>query len=105
MALTLVQFRKFFGQEFQFLVRHVFEIDQLLASAPNGTDHFIKLKVHRLGITVLGALNEEDHDKGYDGRARVDYQLPRIRKMKEGPGRRPDQNHEDRGQAGPYGAN
>jgi hypothetical protein len=46
-------------------------------------DQFIKLRLNGRSITVLGVLNDEDHQKRNDGSARVDNELPRVGEVKQ----------------------
>src|SRR5947207_288037 len=46
--------------------------------------------MQRLGVTVLGVLDEKDHQKRDNVGNAVDDQLPRIRKVKIRPSQRPD---------------
>ena|SRR5438874_13667466 len=49
--------------------------------------------MNSFGISVLGVLNQEYHEKGDDGRGGVDDQLPSVGEMKSGAGEEPDGNH------------
>ena len=46
-------------------------------------DEFVQLQVQRLGVTVLGVLDEENHQEGDDRRTGIDDELPGVREMKE----------------------
>ena len=46
---------------------------------------FVELELDGPRVTVLAVLNEEDHQKGHDRRARVDHKLPVSEKPKIGP--------------------
>jgi hypothetical protein len=48
--------------------------------------------VDRLGIAVLGVLDQEDHEERHNGRARIDDQLPGIREAEEGASYGPGQD-------------
>jgi hypothetical protein len=60
-----------------------------------GPDHFIKFQMHRLGIAVLGVLNQENHQESHDSSPGIYDQLPGIGKMKGGAGERPRENDQD----------
>ena len=49
--------------------------------------------MNSFGISVLGVLNQEYHEKGDNGRGGVDDQLPSVGEMKSGAGEEPDGNH------------
>ena len=53
------------------------------------------------GIAVLGVLNQEHHQECDDGRARINNQLPGIRKMKRRSGHAPNYDDENRYREGP----
>lgn len=63
---------------FDLFVVELFEINQQVAGALGNANQFIQLEVKRLSVFVLGVLDEEDHEKGHDCGAGIDYQLPRI---------------------------
>jgi hypothetical protein len=80
----------------QFVVTEIFEIDQAGASPCNPTQQFIQLQVKRFGFTILGVLDEENHQESNDCSARVDHQLPGIGEVEIWAGDAPDYD----GQAG-----
>lgn len=58
-------------------------------------------------IPVLGVLDEEDHQKGDDGRAGIDHELPSVAEVEKRAGNDPDDDNGDRqekcdGIASPY---
>ena len=55
----------------------------------DGANQFIQFDMHRLGVTVLGILNQEDHQECDDGRSRIDDELPSIAKAEEWTGDQP----------------
>jgi len=57
-------------------------------------DEFVKLDLNGGAVAVLRILNQEDHQEGYDGGARIDDKLPRVRIIEEGAA---DAPHEDDG--------
>ena len=75
---------------FEFIFRHLIEVDEAVARFFHGMNQLIELELHDLGVAVLRVLNEEHHEEGDDGRAGVDDELPGVREAEERPGRRPD---------------
>ena len=47
-------------------------------------------------IPVLGVLDEEDHQKGDDGRAGIDHELPSVAEVEKRAGNDPDDDNGDR---------
>src|SRR5215831_17167756 len=60
-----------------------FEIEQGIVRAFQYPDDFVELDLHGLGVAVLGILDEKDHEKRDNRRARIDYELPCIAKMEK----------------------
>src|SRR5947208_12061377 len=50
--------------------------------------------MHRFGVTILGVLNQKNHQKRNDGRSSIDDQLPRVGEMKDRAGEEPNNNNE-----------
>jgi hypothetical protein len=88
----LVQRMKLLLQLLQLLVRELLHVHQLIPCPLHSTDQFIELEMNRLGIAVLGVLDQKDHEKGHNGRARINHQLPGIREAEEGAGHGPDED-------------
>ena len=88
----LSQSPKLFFKFLQVPIGEIFKIDKLISCALQCADYLIKFEMHRFGVTVLRVLNQEDHQKRNDRRCRVNYQLPRIGKMKSGASYEPDKN-------------
>ena len=65
-------------ERFDLRLGQVFHIDQPIAGAFKRGDDLIELQMDCQRIFVLAALDEEYHQEGNDGRAGIDYQLPRI---------------------------
>src|SRR5262245_5232016 len=65
----------------EFLVAEIFEIHESVAGAGNSAEKFVEFQVKRFGIAVLSVLNDENHQKGDDRRARVDDELPGVREV------------------------
>jgi len=55
----------------------------------DGANQFIQFDMHRLGVTVLGILNQEYHQECNDRCSRIDDELPGIAKAKEWTGDQP----------------
>src|SRR6185437_4069666 len=77
-------------QSHQLLFRHFLEIEKAVSRRSVNANEFVELQLHRLSVAVLAVLNQEDHQKGHDGRSGIDDQLPRIGKSEERTHRRPD---------------
>src|SRR5262245_11836912 len=60
--------------------------------------------MNRDGVFVLRSLDQKHHQESNDRRARVDDELPRIRKMKERSGDGPNNNGPEREQKSVRGA-
>ena len=52
-------------------------------------DQLIKFRLNGRSVPVLRVLNDEDHQKRNDGRARVDNELPRVGEVKQRTTERP----------------
>lgn len=65
-------------EQLQLLFGKIFEHHEIVASAFHGANQFIEFEVDRFGVAVLHVLDEEHHEKGDDGGAGVDDQLPAI---------------------------
>ena len=63
--------------------------------APGAAQQFVDLDVQRIGIAVLGVLDEEDHEEGNDGGRGIDHQLPGIVEVEERPADRPCQDQSE----------
>jgi len=57
------------------------------------SDQFIKLDLKSCAVAILRILDQKYHEKGNDGRACIDDQLPRIRILKNGSRYGPNDNH------------
>src|SRR5437667_8281681 len=77
---------------FQVFVGKFFKIDKFISRTFEGADDLIQFQMDRLGIAVLGVLDQEHHEKGDDRCRRINNELPRIGEMKGGTGEDP---HED----------
>jgi hypothetical protein len=58
--------------------RHIFEPHQTRPGFGDGAEQFVQLQVDCLRVSVLGRLDQKDHQEGDDGGARVDDQLLTI---------------------------
>jgi hypothetical protein len=63
--------------------------DQPGPRALHATKQLIELELDGFRISILGVLHQEDHQKGHDGRSRIDHELPRVRVVLEGAQGRP----------------
>src|SRR5436190_12085191 len=86
----LVQSLEFFLHFFHLFVRKLFKIDKFITRTLKGTDQLVQFQLNGFPVAVLRVLNQEYDQEGYDGGAGVDDKLPRIGKMKQHPGRAPD---------------
>src|SRR5271157_1338969 len=62
----------------QFEIGQSLDIDHLISSLVHGPDQLIQLQIDRAGIAVLSVLDEEDHEKGYEGRSHTDDLRPPV---------------------------
>src|SRR5215471_3520890 len=51
-------------------------------SAFRGSDQFVEFQLDCLSVSILGVLNEKDHQEGDDRSARIYDQLPRVAEVK-----------------------
>jgi hypothetical protein len=58
------------------------------------TNQLVELDMHRLGVTVLGVLDQEHHQEGDDRGAGIDHQLPGVADSEQRPGDHPHQHHQ-----------
>ena len=70
----------------------IFNVNQAIAGAAHGRNNFVKFQMNRQCVFILGALDQKDHQKGDDCCARVNHELPRIRKFEDRSGECPDEN-------------
>ena len=63
----------------------LFEIHEHVVRAGGDAQQLIELDLHGDRIAVLRALDQEHHEEGDDGGARVDHELPGIAPVKMGP--------------------
>ena len=68
----------------------LFERHHAIAGVLVGVNELVELQMKRMGVTVLGVLDEEHHEKGHDRRAGVDDELPRVRVVEHAAGDRPE---------------
>ena len=54
----------------------------------------VEFHLYRRTVTVLGVLDEENHEEGDDGRSSVDNELPCVGKAEQGAVERPDRDHQ-----------
>src|SRR6266480_117700 len=101
MLRFLTEAFELFLQSLQSFVRQVFKIDKFVSRAFDGADNLIEFKMHCFGIAVLSVLNQKHHQKRDDGGARINDQLPGVRKMKSRSGEEPHQNDQHRPGEGP----
>jgi hypothetical protein len=90
------------SEPLQFGIRQVLNVDHLVVRLVDGLNDLVQLQVNRLGIAVLGVLDQENDKKCYDRRSRVDDQLPSIRIMKIGSRDQPDQDREQSDKERPF---
>ena len=84
----------------EFLIAQVFEINKAGASAADAAEKFVQFEVKSFGVAVLGVLNNENHQKGDDGRAGVDDELPGIGEVEHRTEHGPDHDGGERQQKG-----
>ena len=79
------------------LVAAVLQIDKPVACRFQASQQLIKLEVQGTRIAALRVLDQEHHEEGNDGRARINHQLPGIRVAEEWPRDRPGEHQHARG--------
>jgi len=82
-------------------IAEVLDIDHCVARFVDGMDELVELEINCAGITILRVLDEEDHQKGHDGGARIDDELPAIGVVEDGAEDGPDNNDADRARKRP----
>ena len=60
----------------------IFDVQEGVARGFRSPNKLVKLYVKCFRIAILGVLDQEHHQERDDGRACVDYQLPRVAKAK-----------------------
>jgi hypothetical protein len=66
-----------------FAFSQIFYIDQAVAGAFERRHDLVQFQVNGKRVLILRALDQEDHQKRYDGRARVYYQLTGVLKIEQ----------------------
>src|SRR6516162_7665330 len=84
-------------EDLQIVLRELLDGYQAIAGPAVCRDQLVQLQVNGERILVLRALNQEDHQKGDDGRAGVDHQLPIFAVTEQRSEHRPD-DHRQRGE-------
>jgi hypothetical protein len=62
----------------KYVIGRLLDAGEVVARVLGGDDQFVELQLERQRISVLRCLNEKHHQKGDDGGAGVDHQLPGI---------------------------
>ena len=78
----------------QLLFGEIFDGGETVLGALHRNDQLVELELNRLRVAVLGVLDEEHHQKGDDGRAGVDDELPGVAEVKQRPGDGPNQDRQ-----------
>jgi hypothetical protein len=73
-----------------------FQAHQRIPGGLVDPDQFVELELERLRVAILSVLDNEDHKKRHDRRARIDDELPGIGPVKEGARHRPQGHDKDR---------
>jgi hypothetical protein len=92
----------FICQVLQFGIRQVLNVDHLVVRLVDGLDDLVQFQVDRPGIAVLRILDQENDEKRYHRRARIDDQLPRVRITKIRSGCEPSDNCEQSDEERPF---
>ncbi len=69
---------KFLADVLDLVVRVMFDADELGAGVVERSDNFVEFGLHCRAISVLGVLDQEDHQERDDCRRGVHDELPRI---------------------------
>ncbi len=80
----------------QLILGKMLHTDESIARAFERRHDLVQLQLHRLGVLVLGALDQKDHQEGHDAGDGVDHQLPTIGKVEDRTRHRPGK-HEGAG--------
>src|SRR5688572_15924457 len=78
------------GLEIVFI--ELFEVDQRVVRTLRRANELVQLHLDRLGVAVLSALNQEDHQERHDRGCGVDHQLPGVAEAEDRTADRPRQN-------------
>jgi nitrogen fixation protein FixH len=79
----------------QVLFGQLLQVEQYIVSAFQGADDLVELELQGLVVAVLRVLDQEDHQKGDDGRRRVDHQLPGVAIVENGSREYPRRDDEE----------
>jgi hypothetical protein len=85
----------------QFFVTQFLNVEHLIACRGRCVDQLVQLEVDRLCIPVLSVLYEEHHEKGDDGCACIDNELPGIGEVEDRAAACPRNDDENRTEEGP----
>ena len=80
---------EFLPNELKVVVRHVIEFDQSSPCTFDTTQQFVELQGDNSCLSVLGVLDEEDHQESNDRRSGVDEKLPGVGVVEVGSRQRP----------------
>src|SRR5882724_217832 len=84
----------------QLFLGRVLEVREDVSRRFLRADQLVELELDRLAVPVLRRLDEEDHQEGDDGGARVDHQLPAVGEAEHRSADRPAEHDRQRDQEG-----
>src|SRR6185437_15099657 len=82
---------------FEFFVRRLLDAGNAIACVLGCQDQLVEFQLQGQRVAVLRRLDQKDHQKRHDRRARVDNELPGIAEAEQGTRDSPDK-HDDHGQ-------
>jgi hypothetical protein len=82
----------------ELVIAEMLEADEIIVGVTCRSDQLIELEVNRVGVAVLGALDQEHHQERDDRRPRVDDELPSVGESEDRAGECPDCDHGQRDQ-------
>ena len=104
-CVLVTQPGEFLPNELKVVVRHVIEFDQSSPCTFDTTQQFVELQSDNSCLSVLGVLDEEDHQESNDRCSGVDEKLPGVGVVEVGSRQRPHDDGDEGNQKGPIGAN
>lgn len=85
-------FENFDLRFFEFFVRRLLDTSNVVARVPGRQDQLVELQLQGQRVAVLRRLDQKDHKKRHDRRARVDNELPSVAETEQGARDSPDKH-------------
>ncbi|CUS37480.1 hypothetical protein COMA2_30295 [Candidatus Nitrospira nitrificans] len=80
----------------QVLLGEFLKIQHGIVRASGRTDDLVQFELNRRAVTILGVLDQEDHQERHNGGAGIDDQLPGVAEMENWAGDRPGRDNHHR---------